>query len=106
MTMDRRHLVFACVLALTAAPVCATSAQQDDQDAAALRTQRTAVDGSVARDAGSAGDAAGMARTAAPTAASSTMSDAAGGVSASGHDGLPRHHVALGWQSLLPGSIQ
>lgn len=104
MTMDRRHLVFACAIALVVAPACATSAQQDDQDAA--RTQRTAVDGSVARDAGSVGDAAGMSHTAAPAPSSSAVSGAGGGVSAVGHEGLPRHHVALGWQSLLPGSIQ
>ena len=109
------HLLSGCVLALglVATANAATNVDAGSADASDC-AHGTAADGGSSRDAAiSGGDSVGLAHMAAPTTqagtpASSRHGDSAIPGSGGSDDSAPSHshRVSLGWQSLLPGSIQ
>ena len=110
------HLLTGCVLALGLAATANAATNVDAGSAGAGDcTHSTAADGGSTRDAAvsGGGDSVGLAHMAAPTTQASVPTDGRHGDNAipgsgGGDDAAPSHsrRVSLGWQSLLPGSIQ
>ncbi|WP_426700913.1 hypothetical protein ACPPVV_16270 [Rhodanobacter sp. Col0626] len=94
-----------CLAGMGSAAAASPDAQTIDS------SPHAAIDGTNPHDGGgSGGDAAGLNRDCAPAASS----DSSSSISSSGNDRsgdatsipMPNHRPHLGWQSLLPGSIQ
>ena len=118
--MRTRHWLLGLILCLAGiGSVTATSVDTQDIDSSAHASADSA--GSARESTGSGGDALGLSRDRPSHSSSSTTGsggDSSGGSnssmtgSASDHSGdagpapRPVHQSHLGWQSLLPGSIQ
>lgn len=105
--MGIRQFLFACVLG--AGGIGAASAMDaDTQELGGL--QRSGVDSAIPHEvSGNGGDALGVPRDSstqnAPASGSSSENCPTGGTGSSGTQHSNRR-ISLGWQSLLPGSIQ
>jgi hypothetical protein len=105
--MNARQLMIGCVLALVGGIGIAQAADLDGQD---LGTTRVSSD-AVARDANAGGDTSSGTHE---NGAHDTEGEAGNGIltpgAAAGGGDAPHtpstHRAGLGWQSLLPGSIQ
>ncbi|OOG55663.1 hypothetical protein [Rhodanobacter sp. C03] len=107
--MRATHWLIGCALCIVGiGSAAAANLDTQEQDSA----QHTATDNSSSRDANNTGgDALGLSRD---TPSHSTGSDGSGNTSSNGNDrssGAPStparaRQPHLGWQSLLPGSIQ
>jgi hypothetical protein len=100
-----------CALCVSGTSVAAASLCAQDQDNAS----HAAADTTIPRDAGSTntnGDALGLNRDGTPRSSSSDSSSSSSSSNSTDHSGgaapapAPAHLPRLGWQSLLPGSIQ
>lgn len=102
------HWLIGCTLCLAGiGNAVATNLDTQEQDSA----QHTATDNASSRDGGSSGDVFGLPRD---TPSRNTGNDTSGNTpgNSNEHSGsapsvpAPSHRSHLGWQSLLPGSIQ
>ena len=100
--MNRRNLLIGCMLALCCAQAAAAGFDTPD---AATEVRRVTVDNTITHD-GDSGDGSGFSHDASQTAPA-TSSSSADAPRGNGSNHAPRaRRTNLGWQSLLPGSIQ
>ncbi|MBB6189622.1 hypothetical protein [Rhodanobacter sp. MP7CTX1] len=110
--MRAKLWLIGCVLCVVGtSSVAAASLCAQDQDNAS----RATTDSTIPRDGGSTntnGDALGLNRDGTPRSSSSDNSSSGSSSNSTDHSGgaapapTPTHLPRLGWQSLLPGSIQ
>jgi hypothetical protein len=112
--MGFRHWIIGSVLGIAViAPVAASSLDAATRDPATSQPH-TAADASATRDSdtttANGGDAAGLthgnAGNVTPEPASDGPGNPGGGPTSTSDRGSMHHSSAIGWQSLLPGSIQ
>ncbi|SFS08448.1 hypothetical protein SAMN05216570_2406 [Dyella sp. OK004] len=105
--MGIRQFLFACVLGVGGINA-ASAMDADTQELGSVSMQRVSTDSAVSHDvSGNGGDALGVSRDTTPQtspASSSSSENCPTGGSSSGAQRSRR--ISLGWQSLLPGSIQ
>jgi hypothetical protein len=108
------HLLTGCVFALGLVATAHAATNVDAGSAGAGDcAHSTTADGGSSRDAtASGGESVGLAHTTAPATQGSNSTSSRGDSTISGSGGsddaapAQSHRVSLGWQSLLPGSIQ